>query len=765
MILINKLAKLFLLILCVNLIVSCSTPDKDKVEYYQSALEYIEKNESEAAILQLRNALQVDAKYGEAHYQLGLLYLEGKQPKKAFGSLLRAADLDPDNLDASLRVAQFYMFSRKTEESRERVEHILERDPKHLAALTLLANLELVDGKYTESIEVLEKIGPVVDTSDELQNLKGRIFAAQGQWEQAEEAFQKANDLDTDNLGNYRNLLQLYQKNQEKEKAEALLDKMVTQFPDNPLVRQLLANYYRSIGEKELLLKELLEIIEIAPNNPRFRLQLAEYYRDNNRDDEAEKTLSEAKLIEDGNADIAAALATLYFDQKKYDEANVLFEELEKNNPGHGGTKLLKTRFLLKDDNVRDGITLLQELNNDFPEWGEPYFFLGLAHYQLGDVDLAQNAVAMSIQKYARSAKYHTLMAQIFQTQGAFEEAGKEAIIALRLNPKNIRSALILSQALVDLKRYDQALSLLTNINDQVAGNAEVLGNLSLAYLGLKKPEEAEKTLTTLLDAHPGTTKAVLLLLGLRYKDNPVEATSFVEQQIVKAPENSELQLLLGELFIKQEKYEDAQRVYKNLQSLQPEDATAYLTEAKLLRKLNRNDEALKLYETVLEIQPKSLSAHMGIADLLQINGDAEKAMEHYREVLKVKEDYVPAANNLAWLIASAPDGDLGEALMLAMRAKQESPDSPSITDTLGWVHYKRKSYSLAMTQFELALEKIPDNPTMIYHLALAQHGNNQPEKALNTLSPIIEGKVAFPERADAERLLEEIKVNEPAAQ
>jgi tetratricopeptide (TPR) repeat protein len=407
---------------------------------------------------------------------------------------------------------------------------------------------------------------------------------------------------------------------------------------------------------------------------------------------------------------------------------------------------------------VQDGIILLQELNKDFPDWGEPYFFLGLAQFQSGDVDSAQNAVAMAIQKYGRSAKYHTLMAQIFQTQGAFEDAGKEAIIALRLNPKNIRSALILSQALVDLKKFDQALSLLTNINDQVAGNAEVLGNLSLAYMGLNKPEEAEKTLTTLLDLHPGSTKAVLLMLGLRYKDNLVEATSFVEQQIVIAPENSELQLLLGDMFIKQEKYEDAQKVYKNLQSLRPEDATAYLAESILLRKLNRNDEALKLYEKVLEKQPKSLSAHMGIADLFQMNGEVEKAMEHYREVLTIKEDYAPAANNLAWLIASAPDGDLGEALMLAMRAKQESPDSPVIADTLGWVHYKRQSYSLAITQFELALKGLPENPIMAYHLALALVGNDEKGKAIKTLEQLLDGKKEFAERVDAEKLLAELK-------
>jgi tetratricopeptide (TPR) repeat protein len=173
---------------------------------------------------------------------------------------------------------------------------------------------------------------------------------------------------------------------------------------------------------------------------------------------------------------------------------------------------------------------------------------------------------------------------------------------------------------------------------------------------------------------------------------------------------------------------------------------------------LNRNDEALRLYETVLEKQPKSLSAHMGIADLLQINGDVEKAMEHSREVLTIKEDYAPAANNLAWLIASAPEGDLGEALMLAMRAKQTSPDSSVIADTLGWVHYKRQSYSLAITQFELALKGLPENPTMAYRLALALVGNNEKEKAMKTLEPLLDGKKEFTERVDAEKLLAELK-------
>jgi tetratricopeptide (TPR) repeat protein len=442
----------------------------------------------------------------------------------------------------------------------------------------------------------------------------------------------------------------------------------------------------------------------------------------------------------------------------KFEETKVLLEKLETKSKGHGGAKLLQARFLMKDGKTREGITLLQELNKDFPNWGEPYFYLGLAHYSLGDVDLAQNAVSSAIQKYGKSAKYHTLMAQIFQTQGEFESAQDEAVSALRLNPKNIRSALILSRALVDLKRYDQAISLLTNMNSQVAGNVEILGSLALAYLGAGQKEEGEKTLISLLDSHPGNVKAVSLLLDSKYKNDYAAAEVFVQQQIEQSPENDKLYLLLGDIFSRQSKHDDALQAYKKAQSLAPEDINAFFAEAKLLRQLDKQTEALELYQTILEKQPRSLPAQMSIADLLQAKGDTVKAVEHYREVLKIQENFAPAANNLAWLIASDPAGDLGEALMLAMRAKQASPDSPVIADTLGWVHYKRQSYSLAITQFELALKGLPENPTMAYRLALALVGNNEKEKAMKTLEPLLDGKKEFTERVDAEKLLAELK-------
>ena len=153
---------------------------------------------------------------------------------------------------------------------------------------------------------------------------------------------------------------------------------------------------------------------------------------------------------------------------------------------------------------------------------------------------------------------------------------------------------------------------------------------------------------------------------------------------------------------------------------------------------MGRKDEAMAQYQAMVEKQPDSIIGHMGIATLLEAEGKNAEAMEQYRKVLAVKGDYAPAANNLAWQIASSADGDLGEALRLAMMAKQAFPEEPHIADTLGWVHYKRKSYSLAIPQFEMALNNRPDDPIISYHLALALADNGDKEKAVELLETIL---------------------------
>ena len=63
---------------------------------------------------------------------------------------------------------------------------------------------------------------------------------------------------------------------------------------------------------------------------------------------------------------------------------------------------------------------------------------------------------------------------------------------------------------------------------------------------------------------------------------------------------------------------------------------------------------------------------------------DYLKARDAYEKVLAIKPDSVVALNNLAYLNAEHLN-NLDKAYELAIKARQLTPEDPSIADTFGW--------------------------------------------------------------------------------
>lgn len=754
----KRILSLFTILFCLFFILSCSSPEEKKERHYLKALEYIKQDDKKAAIIELRNAIQIDAAYADARYQLGLLYLDEGDPKSAFSELLRVADLDHTNLDANLKAAEFYLISRRKKECRKLVERILQNDPNFVDGLALLANLELIEGNFDAGMEAINKIGSAVETSDRLLNIKGRIYAAQQKWTDAESTFRKAIEVNNENFNNYQILLAIFQSREEIDKAKTLLDQMVVKFPNDPKVHLLLANLFRSQNAMEQAEAELLKVIVVAPETVQYRLILADFYNEISSRDKAESALKQAITAIPNDPDIEATLATLYFEQSQFLESHDLMEKIIAAKPDHKGAKLLQVRFMLKDRKNRESIQALGKFNRDFPKWPDPFFYLGLAHFNLGEIELAHKAAAQAIQINNNNDRYHTLMAQILQMQGDFDSSKKEASIALKLNPKNFQAALILSRSLLGSKEFDNAIKLLTDMKKQLPDNPEIMSNLALAYLGARNRENAEKTLTELLKISPDNNRALSLLTALKFQNDLPGSEAFVRKHINISPDSSGFYLLLGDILARQQKNEKALIAFERAQELEPENMQAYVDAGRLLVKMGKKDEAMAKYRAMVEQQPDSIVAHMGIATLLEAEGRNEEAMEQYKKILAIRGDYAPAANNLAWQIASTPNGDLGEALRLAMLAKQAFPEEAHIADTLGLIHYKRKSYSLAIPQFEMALNSRPDDPTISYHLALALVDNDEKNKAIKVLENILENGEEFAEKKTATELLTELR-------
>jgi Flp pilus assembly protein TadD len=118
---------------------------------------------------------------------------------------------------------------------------------------------------------------------------------------------------------------------------------------------------------------------------------------------------------------------------------------------------------------------------------------------------------------------------------------------------------------------------------------------------------------------------------------------------------------------------------------------------------------------------------------------------------------FVPAANNLAWLYTEH-GGDKEKALQLAQTAKELAPEDPRISDTLGWILYKRGVYQRALALLKESATKLPNNPQVHYHLGMAYAQVGDKENARKALALAVNSPATYQGKDDARKMLGDLK-------
>src|SRR5687767_4973147 len=122
--------KLLAALLMVGLAACSKDPEITKREAMKSGDDYAAQGKDREAIIEYRNAIQADPRFGEARLKLADIYLRADEPQNAFREYIRAADLMPDNLVAQLKAGHLHLLGGDFEEARSRADKALAADPK-----------------------------------------------------------------------------------------------------------------------------------------------------------------------------------------------------------------------------------------------------------------------------------------------------------------------------------------------------------------------------------------------------------------------------------------------------------------------------------------------------------------------------------------------------------------------------------------------------------------------------------------------------------
>jgi Flp pilus assembly protein TadD len=112
--------------------------------------------------------------------------------------------------------------------------------------------------------------------------------------------------------------------------------------------------------------------------------------------------------------------------------------------------------------------------------------------------------------------------------------------------------------------------------------------------------------------------------------------------------------------------------------------------------------------------------------------------------------------NNLAFALSSSSNArDLDEALNLAQKALQISPNEPELIDTLGWIWLKKGKPDTALQLFEPISQANPGNPSYKHHVGLALLAKGDRSDGERTLQAAL---LKGPSRVEADEIRETLE-------
>lgn len=735
-------------------IAGCSgDPDEQKARYLANGNRYFEETKYAEAIIEYRNATQVDPRFGPAHAKMAEAYSRQGDRANALHAYVRAADTLPDDIELQLTAGNYLLLARHADDARARAEVVLKRDPKNVRAHILLGNA-------LAGLKDLEKAVAEIEEAIRLDPSRGATYtslgvleAARGQRTKAEAAFKKATELAPASVGTHLAMANYYWSARQLAEAEAAFQTARKLAPNDTLVNRGLAAFCLAtdrIAEAETYLK----VIAQTSKDPSSRLALVDYYLANNRPKEAiaglEPLKSDPRLGPPASRRLVRAYATIG-EQAKAEE---LTDRLLRDKPDDAETLLLKGEMLFAQGKKDEALERLTAAAKADPTSVPVQFALGRLFSARGDFDAAEKAFSEVLRLNPRAAAAEIELSKLHLVRRGGPAAIKFAEEAVTKAPRNVEARLALVRSLLaggDLARAEAELApLVANYGDTAA---VVVQQGILAALK-KNTAAARKAFERALVIEPGTIEAIggLVALDLAARDF-AGAQTRVQKSLEINPRWSDLLLLAAGTSAAAKDFVAAERHLRQAIEVDPTLLQAYAMLGRLYLSQRKLDEAKAEFETMVRRQTRPVAALTMVGIIEQYQGNTKGARERFEQVLAIDSRAAIASNNLAWIYAESGES-LDVALQMAQTAAASLPKSAEVLDTLGWIYYKKKLSSQAVATLSECIENDPKSPVYRYHLGLAYLQAGDQTRGRESLERALALSASFAGVEDARRTL-----------
>jgi len=748
-------------------LLACDGAEKREKAYFDRGKALYEAGDFQKAALELKNARQINPLNVEALYYLGLIAEKQGDYRGAFGAFqsvleqkdahvggnlhigriyLMSGDIDqalaktekalavePQNIDGHALRGAVYLRKNQLEEARKEALFALGKRPDDVVATSVLVGVLQKEGKTPEAIELLKKVTADHKKETALRMLLVELYRRQKDIAGIETVYRELFANDPSNITYRTDLARFMVAFGKKDDAEKVLRETVAALPKNDSAKLVLIDFLsnqRSVEQAEGALKTF---IEAAPDDADLKFGLAELYVKHSQADKAEATLRAIESASKAKPTVVRArtgLARLRLSKGDAAGAAALVKQVLAEDGANAEAMIIRARLTLGEDKRDQAIADLRQVLRDNPGNVEALGLIADAYLRGGDVDLAAESLKLLLTSDPRNDEARLMLARIYVQQRNPDRAVALVDQVLEKSPES-RPALRLREEILLAQRKLQPAMLTAKRMLQIEGEkARGLVSMGRVYQAEGRHVEA---LEAFRQGFAEDSGSMLALTGIVQSylalKQPEEAVQLLKDQIKASPQNVYAYNLLGEVYAYQKIASKAEESFLEATQLRQDWTLPYLNLSRLMVSESKHDRAIAVLKRGLEHVPHDATLQLTLASAQQATKDIDGAINTYRSVLEQNPKLDLAANNMAALIADFKYKDpqnLESALQIAQRF--QNSENPFYLDTLGWLHYRKGDFSLAVVFLTKAVEGRPDNADINFHLGMAYYksGNSQ---------------------------------------
>ena len=555
-------------------------PDNTILEF-ERAMILIDASRLDAAEAALKKVTTARPDFYDAQRVYGRLLLDraGTEHGKideALVHLQAAYKLNPDDIGTGMGVAQIQLSAGKTADAAKTLESLLERAPDQRALNYTYATVLTKLGRGDESQQYLERAVEVDPTFGPAILQLIDIYQKQNEWQKAADVMQPLINDDPMNLDLQRQQAFFFLRGGMSEKARAAFKSLVAADPKDTRSQFFLAeslNDLEQYAEADKIYKDLLTK---TPSDPEVLASYGLSLTAQKRFDEATRTFNQLLAVADlpDNLQVLAKTQFAYIDLQKgnyqaaVDDAKpiLIFRDKPNNQAINIALDALK-----RQKRYSDAINLLQPLVDNFA--ADPFV----------------------------NARYVEMLVR----SGAMDRAKMAAATQAKFGTKN---TIATAEAYIQTEQTPLAIALLQDALKKSPDDIDLRFELGSAYERSGDIKSAETAFLTILEKHPDHA-GTLNYLGYMWAEkgmNLDRAAEMLNRAVKQEPRNGAYIDSLGWVYYQQGKLDLAEKYLTDAAHLLPRDATVHEHLADVLAKQGQVHRALDLYREALTFEPDS---------------------------------------------------------------------------------------------------------------------------------------------------------------